>query len=100
MVAVASVDVDVVVVVGVVVVVVAVAVVVVVVVVVVIVVVVVVVVDDDAILCFVPDNDDLKNCLSNIKCTLKIDKMKMLKMIMLMPPAAHTAAFFHQSTAS
>ena len=69
-------------------------------VIVVIVVVVVVVVDDDAILCFVPDNDDLKNCLSNIKCTLKIDKMKMLKMIMLMPPAAHTAAFFHQSTAS
>ena len=69
-------------------------------VIVVIVVVDVVVVDDDAILCFVPDNDDLKNCLSNIKCTLKIDKMKMLKMIMLMPPAAHTAAFFHQSTAS
>ena len=71
-------------------------------VIVVIVVVVVVVVDDDAILCFVPDNDDLKNCLSNIKCTLKIDKIKMLKMIMimLMTPAAHTAAFFHQSTAS
>ena len=69
-------------------------------VIVVIVVVVVIVVDDDAILCFVPDNDDLKNCLSNIKCTLKIDKMKMLKMILLMTPAAHTAAFFHQSTAS
>ena len=67
-------------------------------VIVVIVVVDVVVVDDDAILCFVPDNDDLKNCLS----MFKIDKMKMLKMIMimLMTPAAHTAAFFHQSTAS
>ena len=66
--------------------------------VVIVVVVVVVVVDDDAILCFVPDNDDLKNCLS----MFKIDNMKMLKMIMimLMPPAAHTAAFFHQSTAS
>ena len=66
---------------------------------VIVVIVVVVVVDDDAILCFVPDNDDLKNCLSNIKCTLKIDKMKMI-MILLMTPAAHTAAFFHQSTAS
>ena len=59
--------------------------------VVIVVVVVVVVVNDDAILCFVPDNDDLKN--------LNLDKMKMI-MIMLMPPAAHTAAFFHQSTAS